>query len=152
MAPVTADRTPIVLNNEKRLPVAAGSQERKAITMPSTTERRIPDLTPFEGKVRDRDPETSWNAAAINPDDWSELQSEVVDILRDRGPLTDEAIYREYVARRRHHALKPRREQRVRTARKELQLGGFVTVSKLPGRTASGRNATVWKLTEKGMQ
>lgn len=120
--------------------------------MPVTTRRRLPDTAPYDGKVRDRDPETSWDAAAINPADWSELQSEVVSILRDRGPLTDEAIYREYIVRRRHNGAKPRREQRVRTARHELQLSDFVTQSKLPGKTASGRTATVWKLTEKGMQ
>lgn len=121
------------------------------MTVPITTRRRLPDTVPFSGKVRDRDPETSWNAAAINPGCWSELQAEVVSILRDRGPLTDEAIYREYVVRRRLANVMPRREQRVRTARKELELSGFVTASKLQGRTASGRSATVWKLTEKGM-
>jgi hypothetical protein len=71
----------------------------------------------LERRVRSRDNDTSWAAAAgINAAEYTSLKLAILRILTDRGPLTDEAIFVEYVKR----GYPRRTAQRVRTARHEI--------------------------------
>jgi hypothetical protein len=82
--------------------------------VPNTKSSVAPHL---ERRVRSRDNDTAWAAAAgINTADLSKLKVSILRILTDRGPLTDEAIYVEYVKR----GYPRRTAQRVRTARHEI--------------------------------
>lgn len=97
---------------------------------------------PLEGKVRHRDPDTSWNVASVDPGSWSSLQTAIVDILREHGPLTDEELHREYLA----HAYETRSPQRIRTARKELEVAKIVRRADLVGRTRYGNRSIKWEV------
>lgn len=96
----------------------------------------------LHGKVRDRDPDTSWNAAAqINTVSWSELQENILAILRDRGPSTDDEIFHEYMVR----SLPRRTPQRLRTARQELTLAGAISESNVVGLSRYGNSSKRWE-------
>lgn len=97
---------------------------------------------PLERHVRSRDPETSWNAAAIDPESWSELQTNIVTILRDVGPLIDEELHKEYKRR----GMPRRSASRIRTARAELELTGVVADSGQTGLTESDKPAIKWEV------
>jgi hypothetical protein len=80
------------------------------------TKARVP-APHLERRVRSRDDDTSWAAAAgIDLAGMTRLKLSILRILTDRGPLTDEAIFVEYVKR----GYPRRTSQRVRTARHEM--------------------------------
>ena len=110
---------------------------------------------PLERHVRSRDPETSWEAAQqISGHEWPDLLRQVLSIVADIGPATDDEIYREYIDRE----YPWRTPQRLRTARHDLTLGtshnfGTVTTfrpalaaSKRTGRSKLGNRAKKWDL------
>ncbi len=73
------------------------------------------DVGDLERRTRSRDPESSWEAAAIKRDDASEISTFILQLLRQRGPLTDDAIYEMYL-----RAGGTRTPQRLRTERAGL--------------------------------
>lgn len=100
------------------------------------------NTVPVGRHVRTTDPKTSWNAAKIEPEAWSDLQRAIVDILRDAGPLTDDELHREYLARN----YQRRSQSRIRTARKELQLSGIVAPAETLGRSRMGNESQRWEV------
>lgn len=104
-------------------------------------------------RVRHRDPETSWDAAAIGSEKWTELLRNVYAVIYDRGPLTHDEIVAEY-ARRQHARVTP---QRIRSAVSDLVKGGShdfdretrfppaVRRSEQEGRSAFGRRTQKWE-------
>lgn len=109
---------------------------------------------PLERHVRSRDPETSWDAAAIGSDKWTGLLHNVYSIIHDLGPVTHDEIVAEYAARQ-YPRVTP---QRIRTAVHSLVLGGakdFDRVTQFPpavkraesfGRTPFGRRSQKWEV------
>jgi len=102
----------------------------------------------FDGIVRDRDPETSWDAAARQTDERvNHLQAAISVILGTRGPLTDEQLVDEYDA---YRASRPRvlavTPQSIRTRRHELHVAGKVRPTGQRRATRSGSSGTVWEL------
>ena len=97
---------------------------------------------PIERHTRSRDPETSWSAAEISAANWSELKAAIVLIMATNGPLTDEELFDRYVSA----GFPTRTPQRLRTARKELQLAGDVLLSDVLGRTRGGYWSQKWVL------
>ena len=60
--------------------------------------------TDFRGKVRAYDPDTSWDAAAAQTRTIeAQLKSEVLALLRDDGPMTDDELFDEREERRRQY-------------------------------------------------
>jgi hypothetical protein len=106
----------------------------------------------FEGKVRDRDTDTSWDAASRQTEDkLAAVQQTIVVLLGTRGDMTDEALvdaYTEYRESRPQVAnVTP---QSIRTRRHELHVAGRVkdTGRRLP--TRAGSTAAVWSITQHG--
>lgn len=102
----------------------------------------------LERRVRSRDPETSWVAAAGMPDEHiTELQAWILVTLREK-PLTDHELQGEHGAAVFARAIRPASPQRVRTARKELELQQMVKAVEGETRpTPSGYQAQVWTVT-----
>lgn len=102
----------------------------------------------LERRVRSRDNDTSWAAAAgITAAEYTGVKLAVLRILSDRGPLTDEAIFVEYIKR----GYSRRTPQRLRTARHEMTEPRFGQVmireSDLPkARLDSGYHGQKWEL------
>lgn len=93
------------------------------------------------------DPATSLEAAASQSDSHvTAVQEHIVAILRD-GPLTDDAIREAYEGRVRTHGAPPASPSSLRSRRSELCRRGVASATKLQGRSAWGRPATVWALT-----
>jgi hypothetical protein len=103
--------------------------------------------TEFKGLVRDRDPESSWDAAAMQDASRVEqVKAAILTILliNKRG-LSDEQIADHYEARRFAHPSMPAvTDQRLRTVRKALQLEGKVRATGERIATRHGATATVW--------
>lgn len=110
--------------------------------IPSTT----PD-TDYRGKVRDRDPDTSWDAAAgqTRTKTWF-LREEVYAILEHHGPMTDDELFafRETLRSTRPDDHSPATPQSVRSRRSELHYLGRVvwTGDKRP--SANGHPSNLW--------
>ena len=105
------------------------------------TEQILLDL---RGKVRDRDPETSWAAAAsISLAKYGQVKQAVLAILEAEGPLTHDGIFKAY-----EKAGGTRTAQRVRTATKELHLAGLVRPSNVAGISDHGGDSQRWELVE----
>ena len=93
----------------------------------------------YGGRVRDRDPATSWHVAPILWDDLSELQSVILWLLLT--PATGDELVSRYAAAK-HPSRTP---QRIRTARAQLVAEGLVRAAPEPGRSALGNRATLWQ-------
>lgn len=91
------------------------------------------------------DPRTSHNAAAT-VDGVTDAQARVVVLLARYGPGTDEDLADRYQRMIRLLGWPLISPSGLRTRRAELVDRGDVVDSKLEGRTASGRSATVWTL------
>lgn len=99
----------------------------------------------YSGKVRARDPETSWSAAALQTDTRAEqIKAVIVDLLMVHGPLTDEQLVDRYDAAVFMRDAPAATPQNVRTRRKALELDGRVRSTGRRARTRSGSTATVW--------
>lgn len=101
----------------------------------------------FRGKVRDRDPDTSWDAAELQTDQRiSAVQAAIVTLL-ERCPSTDEDLVDTYEAQRFMDPEVPNvTPQSIRSRRNELHIAGRVVDSGIRGRTRTGRKAVVWAL------
>lgn len=110
---------------------------------------RVPDVE-YRGKVRDRDPETSWAAAGSQTRHGNaSLRGHIVAVLRRKGALTHDEIYAQYLALNTespdlHPMATP---QSVRTRTSELHVAGTIrpTGAKRPSNT--GKPAQLWELT-----
>jgi hypothetical protein len=73
------------------------------------------DTPDLERRVRSREAETSWQAAAISAPDVQSVRTCVLQILGRGRPMTDDEIYAAY-----RDAGGKRTPQRIRTAREAL--------------------------------
>lgn len=89
------------------------------------------------------DPETSLEAASSA---WrpSEVESTVLDIIRQHGPICDDSIYRVYTQRAIRTGQVLPTPQSVRSRRSELVDAGFVEHSGLFSLTVTGRRTREW--------
>lgn len=101
----------------------------------------------YRGKVRDRDPETSWNAAGKQDSGKVDLVKGIIHLLLMHcGEMTDEQLVREYNTYCSEYPSFPRvTPQSVRTRRAALVREGRVINTNTRGRTALGNTATIWK-------
>lgn len=91
--------------------------------------------------ARSTDPGTSWEAArSITPEKLSLDQQAVLDVLRRRGPMTDERIRRHVIGIS---------DSGCRTRRSELVAAGLVRDSGRKDTLRSGRRAIVWEAVER---
>ena len=106
----------------------------------------------FDGIVRDRNPDTSWEAAAKQTFSKREaLRAAIRVLLATRGDLSDEQIADAYVEYQRNRTWLPlTTPQSLRTQRKWLVVQGVVRDAGERRRTRSGSTATVWALTPFG--
>lgn len=107
--------------------------------------------TDFHGKVRARDPETSWDAAAEQTEEHvSRVQRSLYSLLVDYGPMTDDELWKEWERHRSwSETLYPQvTQQRLRSARSELRTQGKVIDSGRKGVSPTGRAATIWQASE----
>lgn len=106
----------------------------------------------FDGLVRDRNPETSWDAAAKQTEGQvTAVASTIVVLLSMHGPSTDEEIeahYAEYVRTR--PWISPVTAQSLRTRRKGLWTAAKVRPTGEKRPTRSGGSAVVWELVPSG--
>lgn len=95
-----------------------------------------------EPVARRGDPETSWEAArSVRPETIRKTAAEVLAVLRDCGPCTDEEIAA--VCRRRGSKQSP---SGLRTRRSELVTLGLVVDSGRRALTSAGRRTIIWSL------
>jgi len=108
----------------------------------------------FEGKVRARDPETSWDAAKRQTRVRGEkLRAEIVLILDVVGPMTDDELYafRERI-RPSLPTWKAASPQSIRSRRNELKLANRVREARdadgdyLTRPSNMGNRSQVWEL------
>lgn len=102
----------------------------------------------YAGRVRARDPETSWDAAARQDESKADLVEGVIaTLLITYGPLTDEELVDRFEAHAFMHTGVPRvTAQNIRTRRKALQLAGQVQDTGRRAPTRAGSTATVWAI------
>lgn len=102
------------------------------------------DTEDIERRVRSNDPDTSWLAASITPEDAAGVRDFIVLFLARRPDQTDDQIFDAYKA-----SGGTRTAQRVRTARAELSNPKHGTPEIIPsgiGTSAAGGKSTTWKL------
>lgn len=89
-----------------------------SITAPDHGLRLFEDPADLEARVRSNDSDTSWRAASnITRAENESLKDAIYRILRNRGPLTDDALAEAYLDDQENP---PRTPQRIRTARAEM--------------------------------
>ncbi|WP_020077208.1 hypothetical protein [Cryocola sp. 340MFSha3.1] len=104
-------------------------------------------MTEFRGKVRDRDPEPSWDAAELQTEDRvARVQAGILAVLMNHPTgLSDEQIVDHYEAQRFLHPSLPNvTAQSLRTRRKALQVEGRVRATGRRVPTRHGATAAVW--------
>jgi hypothetical protein len=101
----------------------------------------------YTGKVRSRDPESSWDAAARQTESRvTAVQTGILAVLRRYGPLSDEQIADRYEAMAWLDPDMPKATgSSLRTRRKELELAGRVTATGTRVRTRTGSTAMTWR-------
>jgi hypothetical protein len=107
-------------------------RERRAATA-------APDVRP-EDRARRSDPETSRDAARRIPRGLSDVHDDILRLLADHGPLTDDRLLRLYV-----DGGGTRSPQRVTTARHELVQRARVRWTGGWGTTHRGSRARLWE-------
>lgn len=93
-----------------------------------------------DAHARRTDPETS-HAAAASVRNIRKSQSNILQVLKKNGPLSDEELIRHYRAA----GLPPQSESGIRTRRAELVRLSLVVDSGDKAVTASGRNTILWE-------
>lgn len=91
-----------------------------------------------EAHARATDPETSQEAAE-SVRNITQVHERILDLLREQGPLTDEALIRHY-----GFWYTPPTDQSIRSRRAELVKAGKVVFSGLYGLTKTGRRSREW--------
>lgn len=131
----------------KNAPGANRGRYQKGTAMPNSS-TSIADPVPYSGRVRTRDPLTSFDAAEIDTADYDAVKGEIIAILRVGGPATDDDIYRDYRTTAMYSDQKLRSPSRIRTARKELHVAGIVRKFDERGVSLLGNRSTRWALNE----
>lgn len=99
----------------------------------------------LERRVRSNDPDTSWIAAAGMADEQiTELQAWVLVTLRDH-PRTDTELVAEHGAAVFAREIRAATPQRIRTARKELELQRLVEKTGERRPTPTGYQSAEWR-------
>ena len=110
-----------------------------ALTTPATTGN--PEVVELERKVRDRDRDTSWEAARAQTNGkTAELQRLIYDLLTFLGPLTDDEMRAEMRNLNVAHT-----RSGVSTRRFELELAGWVRATDERRQSDAGKPSTVWR-------
>lgn len=94
--------------------------------------------------ARRSDPETS-KAAASSVRRIRESQADVLTVIRNYGPLSDEELIQKYRGALALGAVR-QSDSGIRTRRSELVALGVVVDSGLRGKTASNRQTVLWKV------
>jgi hypothetical protein len=106
----------------------------------------------YDGRVRDRDPDTSWAAAdQLTDEKTSQVVSTIRVLLGSRGPLTHEQLvdaYDEYAADK--PWIRSVTAQNIRTRAAELHRRAEVRDTGLRRPTKAGGSAAVWELVPLG--
>lgn len=104
----------------------------------------------YRGKVRERDPEASWEAAARQTTQKVELiRSTICTLLGTHGPMTDEQLVDRFEAYAWLNPSVPNvTPQSIRTRRKALNVEGLVRDTGNRGRTRTGNTATIWAVAD----
>jgi hypothetical protein len=106
----------------------------------------------YNGRVRDRSPDTSWAAAdQLTDDKVSQVAATIRVLLGSRGPLTQEQLveaYDEYARQR--SWIRPVTPQNIRTRAAELHHAGKIRDTGTRRPTRSGGSAAVWELVPTG--
>ncbi|TDW30986.1 hypothetical protein [Cryobacterium psychrophilum] len=98
-----------------------------------------------ERATRSRDPETSHEAGeSITADALTELQSWVSVTLREKARTDGELVAAHALAVTNHEVNRPATPQRIRTARKELELRKLVYFTGSFDKTGFGRRTRIW--------
>lgn len=100
----------------------------------------------YHGKVRDRDPDSSWEAAGRQTDSRvGELKAVILTLFRQFGSMSDEALVDRYEAHRWLNPGVPQvTPQSIRTRRHELTVAGTVFDTRMRGTTRTGSSCTIW--------
>lgn len=97
--------------------------------------------------ARVTDPVTSFDAARkISKSEVGSLKDGIVEILRDRGPLTSDDLYREYLAVALTGRFVRRSAQRLRTSCAELERDGVIAADGGLGRSSLGNGSRKWRV------
>jgi hypothetical protein len=106
-------------------------------------------VTTLRGLVRDRDIDTSWDAAARQYPKKREVIARVIlNILHTQGAMSDERIWAHYEEMRKvGRGIPMTTPQAVRTIRHRLHYEGLVRDTGRRVRTQTGRTAAVWQCT-----
>jgi hypothetical protein len=102
---------------------------------------------PPEAHARRSDPDTS-SAAARSIGNMSTRRADVLRVLAEVGPCTDVVLVEEYESRMGRGVI-GQAASGIRSRRAEL-VPRYVVDSTERAKLPSGRNATVWKLTDEG--
>lgn len=104
----------------------------------------------FRGKVRDRDPETSWDAAALQTSDkLDRREADILALLAEHGEMSDEQLYDRCTAFYDANPTTPRSTpQAVRTSRHALVLKGRIKDTGRRAPTRSGSTAAIWTVAQ----
>ena len=106
----------------------------------------------YDGRVRDRDPDTSWAAAdQLTDEKTSQVAATVRVLLGSRGPLTHEELvdaYGEYAADK--PWIRTVTAQNIRTRVAEMHRRAEVRDSGQRRPTKAGGSAAVWELVPLG--
>ena len=101
-------------------------------------------INPAPATTRISDPETSFDAAAsVKPEETRAIYKQLITVLGDHGPLTDEGIAHYVEA----GAASP---SGLRTRRHELLATGYIEYAGYKKPLATGRKSRCWQLTTKG--
>lgn len=106
----------------------------------------------YEGKVRARNPDTSWDAAARQTETKIEaLRRTIVFLLATGGDMTDEGLVDAYAElRETRPELVDATPQSIRTRRHEALVDGRVRDTGRRARTRSGSTGAIWGITQHG--
>ena len=96
-----------------------------------------------EPRARRNDPETSRDAALRIPRGLSDVHDDILRLLADRGPMTDDRLLRLYLK-----GGGARSPQRITTARHELVQRGRVRWTGEWGTTQRGKRARLWEVSK----
>jgi hypothetical protein len=104
----------------------------------------------FAGKVRGRDPASSWDAAGQQSEEkLNRVQSTILNLYRRYGPMIDEQLCERYIEHeRKDSTIQWATAQSIRSRRHELLVKGFCVDTGNQGRTTLGNSATIYTARE----
>lgn len=108
------------------------------------SEDSVPQALDLRGRVRSDDPQTSWDAAALQDNaERLHLRDYVHLCLQVWGPLTHDEVWEHY-----RDAGGKRTAARIRHIVKDLVDDGYVERADEKGRSATGNPSTRWRVVD----